>query len=91
MQDAMAAATSPGREAAGSDMGTAGALGSRSASTDERTNTMKSMPQPPPTHTPRTPHWRGVTLVQELASRCGHTLLVQNLSLQTDAADLLGG
>ena len=31
------------------------------------------------------------TLVQELASRCGHTLLVQNLSLQTDAADLLGG
>ena len=29
--------------------------------------------------------------MQELAARCGHKLLVQNLSLQTDAADLLGG
>jgi MoxR-like ATPase len=31
------------------------------------------------------------TLVQELAKACGHELMVQNLSLQTDAADLLGG
>jgi hypothetical protein len=31
------------------------------------------------------------SLIQELAVACGHELLVQNLSLQTDATDLLGG
>lgn len=31
------------------------------------------------------------TVVQQLAASCGNTLVVQNLSLQTDSTDLLGG
>ena len=54
-------------------------------------NSNITIPHPNKTQTTYTNSCGKTTMIQALAAQTGRALVVQNLSLQTDGADLIGG